>query len=198
MAGGISGLIRRVLAATPVPVRPGIQQIVGPVAINGERARAGMQVNPGDTIATGNGAQAIYVIGADAYLQRADSQVSFGAGTIVPILRILAGRLLSVFGSGRRDIFIPGAMIGIRGTGCYVEADLRRSYFCLCYGSALLKPAHGTTLEYATRHHDRPLWIEDGAIVSAPVIDHTDAELAMLEALVGRQPPFYATGAGPY
>jgi hypothetical protein len=35
-------------------------------------------------------------------------------------------------------------------------------------------------------------------MVTAPVINHTDAELVMLEALVGRKPPFLDSGAPPY
>jgi hypothetical protein len=47
-----------------------------------------------------------------------------------------------------------------------------------------------------TTHHDHPLYIHDNMkmptmMVSAPVINHTDAELVMLENLVGRWPPFY-------
>jgi hypothetical protein len=47
-----------------------------------------------------------------------------------------------------------------------------------------------------TTHHDHPLWISDdmkmpSMMVSAPVVNHTDAELTLLENLVGRWPPFY-------
>jgi hypothetical protein len=45
-----------------------------------------------------------------------------------------------------------------------------------------------------TKHHDQPRYIyPKGAprmIENAPVINHTDAELVMLEALVGRKVPF--------
>jgi len=35
-------------------------------------------------------------------------------------------------------------------------------------------------------------------MVPAGVINHTDAELEMLEALVGRTPPFYGRGGAGY
>ena len=41
----------------------------------------------------------------------------------------------------------------------------------------------------------RRAWLRAGAaqmLVSAPVINHTDSELIMLEGLTGRQPPFMA------
>jgi len=46
-----------------------------------------------------------------------------------------------------------------------------------------------------SRHHNRPLYILTGEqpgqnIRLAPFIDHTDQELMLIEALVGRTPPF--------
>ena len=45
-----------------------------------------------------------------------------------------------------------------------------------------------------TRHHDKPRYVmAAGApqmIMGAPVVNHTDAELILLEGLVGRKPPF--------
>jgi hypothetical protein len=35
-------------------------------------------------------------------------------------------------------------------------------------------------------------------VMAAPVLNHTDAELILLESLVGRQPPFIGTGVRPY
>jgi hypothetical protein len=35
-------------------------------------------------------------------------------------------------------------------------------------------------------------------MTAAPVINHTDAELIMLEALLRRRPPFAEKGAPPY
>ena len=52
-----------------------------------------------------------------------------------------------------------------------------------------------------TRHHDKPLWLSDkpgGDMMSAAgVINHTDAELTLLEGLVGRKPPFAGAGWPP-
>jgi hypothetical protein len=45
-----------------------------------------------------------------------------------------------------------------------------------------------------TRHHEQPRYImAQGApqmIMNAPVVNHTDAELVLLESLVGRSVPF--------
>ena len=190
-AGGMSGLISRALAMGAVPVNPGIQRITGTVMVNDGPARQGMPVRGGDTVSTGSSSQVIYVVGSDAFLQREDSRVSFGRGAAAPFLRVLTGKLLSVFGTGAREVAIPAATIGIRGTGCYIEAGAHRSYFCLCYGTVELRPANERALEYQTTQHENPLWIENGATSRAGVINHTDDELILLEQLVGRWPPFY-------
>jgi len=88
------------------------------------------------------------------------------------------------------------AAIGIRGTGIYVELDGARTYVCTCYGEAELTPlddpAAAETVR--TRHHDEPRYIYPRGmprmIEKAPVINHTDAELVLLESLVGRKVPF--------
>ena len=200
-AAGLLGIIGRVLAAGDTTALQGMRRLVGEVTINGRPARADARVNPGDSVETGAGAEAVYVIGRDAFLQRANSRVSFGDSAAAGVLRVVTGRLLSVFDRGQRRIETPTAIIGIRGTGCYIEAAAARVYFCLCYGEAELIPTVSPQEKevYRTRHHDRPMYIySDMAMpkmaVPAEVINHTDAELVLLEALVGRQPPFQDYG----
>ena len=59
--------------------------------------------------------------------------------------------------------------------------------------AASADPASNTTV--VSYHHDRPLYIVKGQaqgnnIRNAPFINHTDQELTLIEALVGRTPPF--------
>jgi hypothetical protein len=196
-AAGLSGVIRAALANGTRPVPPGVYRVSGPVSINGQAAQPGMRVGGGDTVVTGSGGQIIYVIGQDAFLQRENSSVSF-SGTAAEVLRILSGKLLSVFGKGHKTLETATATIGIRGTGCYIESEAARVYFCLCYGVAELTPAADPTHteRIATTHHDHPVYIYRESsmpgMVNASVINHSDAELELLEALVGRTPPFYA------
>ena len=198
-AAGISSLIREALANGNKPVSPGMNKVTGTVTVNGKPAQQGMLIGAGDTIITGAGGEAIYVIGQDAYLQREKSTVSFAAnvaGGAVSVMRVLTGKILSVFGKGDKKLETSSATIGIRGTGCYIEAEENRVYFCLCYGVAEVAPAadpsHIERIE--TKHHDHPIYIhKDSAMpmmVDASVINHTDAELELLESLTGRFPPF--------
>jgi hypothetical protein len=216
--GGISGLISEALAVGDKPMAQGIQRLRGTVRVNGTIAREGMLVLPGDTLQTGPDSEAIYVLGKDAFLQRSDSIVSFGTDAGIEFMRVVTGKILSVFSKGPRKIQVSTATIGIRGTGCYIEDEpaakvgaggtasgankTSRTYFCLCYGSVELTPAASPTqpATYSTQHHDHPLYIFDDssmptAMVPAEVMNHTDLELTMLEALVGRRPPFDGGGS---
>ena len=191
---GISGPLRDALANATKPITPGMYKVKGMVTINGEPAAPGMTIGTGDSIVTGANSEAIYVIGQDAFLQRASSTVRF-SGVSADVMRVLSGKILSVFGKGSKKLETATATIGIRGTGCYIESEARRVYFCLCYGVAELIPAadtnHVEIIE--TRHHDHPIYIHDSTksmIVDAPVINHSDLELKLLESLVGRWPPF--------
>ena len=195
MAGGLTGLIGQALAADAPAVRQGIRRIHGEVSVNGKPAHEGTSVHQGDTVSTGQNSDAIYVLGDNAFYQRADSRVDFGKTSAATFLRIVMGGLLSVFGKGSRQISTSVATARIRGTGCYIQAEENRNYFCLCYGAVVLLPTNGQTVEYQTTHHEWPLWIENGATSPASVVDHTDAELIMLEEFAGRGSPFPPGGS---
>jgi hypothetical protein len=197
-AAGLTALIQQALAADPKSLKQGINGMSGEVSVNGKPAREGTPVAPGDVVQTGAGAHAVYVLGDNAFMQRQNSRVDFGEA-VATFMRVVTGGLLSVFGKGgRRQILTPTATIGIRGTGCYIETDATRSYFCLCFGAVELSPVNGKTVNYSTTHHEKPLWIENGTTKSAMVVNHTDAEVIMLEALVGRGSPFPAGMSGRY
>lgn len=208
--GGVMGLLQRALAAGANPVPPGLHKLKGSIAVNGQPAREGQLILPGDTVVTAKDGEAIYVIGQDAFLQRGGSTVSFGTQLgkgAVDFMRVLSGRILSVFGKGDRAIVFSTATIGIRGTACYIEEKVgvdgtanerAPTYFCLCYGEALVTPsaAPSEAKIITTTHHDHPLYLSNdmkmpSMMVDASVINHTDAELILLENLVDRWPPFY-------
>lgn len=204
LLGNLSLLTQKVLAAGSKPPAPGIYRVSGEVTINGKPAVPGMLVRPGDTVVTGANSEAIYVVGQDAYLQRSRSSVRLLGETVTSGLRILTGKLLSVFGKGEKNIQTGTATIGIRGTGCYIEAEAERMYICLCYGEADYLPtvAPEKAMRLKTTHHESPMWIsatdKNIPISKAPMMNHSDAELTLLESLVGREPPFAGKGLGGY
>jgi len=204
-AGSLAGLLQRALAAGANPATPGLRHLRGNVLINDKPARVGQLVVPGDTVATGPGAEAIYVIGENAFLQRESSTVRFGADLAADFMRVVTGKLLSVFGRGDKRIVVSTAVIGIRGTACYIEEEVGRTYFCLCYGGADIVPTSAPQERELihTTHHDHPMYIHADpampkSMVPAEVVNHSDAELTLLEGLVGRVPPFLVTSGSQY
>lgn len=196
-AAALSSLVPSGFAASATPIIPGVRRMVGEVSVNGKPAHAGQLIQPGDEIATGPGSEAIFVMGQDAFLLRDTSVVRFGAASAASFMRIVTGKILSVFGHGQKSIVASTAVIGIRGTACYIEESSDHTYFCLCYGEAEIVPTAAPQEReiLRTRHHDHPIYINANpamptSMVPAEVINHSDAELALLESLVGRTPPF--------
>lgn len=201
---GIPGLIRDALAAGNYPSVQGMHKLKGDVRINGRPAREGQPVLPGDKVTTGAGSEAVYVIDRNAFLQRSNSVVHFGKEAAKEFFRVVSGRILSVFEPGAKRLVVPTAVIGIRGTACYIEAEPKKVYFCLCYGTAEIEPMAepGRVERIETRHHDHPVYIHHDkgmpSMADAKVANHTDDELIMLEWLNRRRPPFYGQGLSAY
>lgn len=181
----------------PLPAGRSVYETIGAVTVNGQPATAQTRIGASDRVETGPGAQAIFVVGADAFLLRANSRLELaGDGLVINAMRVATGALLSVFGRGDKRVITPTSTIGIRGTGLYVESEPERSYVCTCYGEVQIAAADDASVSerIVSKHHDAPRYVlKAGAkqrIQPAPFINHTDVELALIEALVGRTPPF--------
>lgn len=200
-AAGLSGFMSRALAKGDLPAIPGVNRLEGKATVNGREAKVGTPVGPKDRVTTGPGSQAVIVIRDDAFLLRSNTTLEFAEsqGVLSRIL-IEAGSVLSVFGKKPVQIRARQATIGIRGTGAYLEVLPSEIYFCLCYGEADLDGPGMATRNIVTRHHEQPLLIPEGAAAMraepGPFRNHSDAELTLLESLVGREPPFQ--GLAPY
>lgn len=186
-----------------LPPDQSVFRVVGDVRINGQPATRGTALGPDDRIETGEQGELVAVVGSDALLIRRRTRVQLGLGQAKQTLRLITGAMLSVFGRRTRQtltIHTPIATIGVRGTGVYASTEPERSYLCTCYGttelSAVGEPA--AVERITATHHDAPRYVlarpEQGQwIVPAPFVDHSDLELRMLEALVGREVPFTLT-----
>jgi hypothetical protein len=187
---------------TKLPEGKSIYRISGDVTVDGQKANLETKIAGGSNIQTGKDSELVYAVGQSAYIARPNTQIvvetSASESSVVTGLKLLAGKLLSVFPSRRPvQLQTKTASIGIRGTGVYLESDPELTYFCTCYGvadvSSLDDPSSKETV--AASHHDRPLYIaakepEGRKIRNAPFVNHTDQELMLIETLVGRQPPF--------
>jgi hypothetical protein len=203
----LMGFVRKVSAMVPQPISAGMHEVQGEVSINNSIAQVGFFVAATDTVITGPKSRAVFVVGKDAFFARENSHIAFSgdsektSGTArlstIRVISVKAGKVLSVFEQGEKRIETTTAVIGVRGTGIYVEADAERTYVCTCYGQVELQArASSDTREILkTTHHQEPRYIYasgvDTLIERAPMMmNHTDDELIMLEGLVHRHPPF--------
>lgn len=202
-AAGLHGAIREALASGDKPTTTGVYRAEGHVTVNGKEAKAGTPVNLGDRVATGPGASAVVVWKGDAFLLRNATTIEIrGRDGVIEGLLVATGKVLSVFAKKPVAIQAAHATIGIRGTGCYLEVEPKSVYFCLCYGEAVVEGSGMADPRLVkTTHHEQPLVLSDyGGIMKIEpggFRDHTDAELTMLEGLVGREPPFMRGGQYP-
>jgi hypothetical protein len=209
-AVGGMGLLRPVWAMGKIPAElvPGksIYDMRGTVKINGRHATLDTLIDPRALVETGPNSHLIFAVGKDAFILRDNSSLQLGGEGFINDMKLLSGKVLSVFGKreAKQSIGIKtvNATIGIRGTGVYLESEPEKSYICTCYGEAELASIHDAKSRetVTTQHHDAPRYIFSGEsagnnIRIAPMINHTDDELALIEALVGRSVPFAAGGS---
>jgi hypothetical protein len=180
-----------------MPAGQSIYDITGPVMVNGKLIKRDASISATDRIETGKGAQAIFVVGADAFILRENSRLELGgSGVLVDTLRLVTGALLSVFGRQSKQVYGVTATIGVRGTGLYVESEPDQTYVCTCYGEVNIAASDDPSVaeRIVSTHHDAPRYVlKPGAsrrILPAPFKNHTDLELMLIESLVGRTPPF--------
>ncbi len=198
-ATGIGGVAWLVWRRPWLADRQGVLKRTGELSIDGKPADVGALVRPGARVRVSSDGSAVLVIGEDAFLLDGGTEMVFPrdeSNSVVRVLTVLTGAVLSVFGPKPITLETPTATIGIRGTGAYIEIHPDRTYACICYGSAEIraKSDPGIRETIATKHHDQPRLIHaatTGRVIEpAPMINHTDLELIMLEALVDREPPF--------
>lgn len=201
-----SGLLAPLMAfaKNPRKLPPGksIYDLRGDVMVDGKPATRDTLITANSTVVTGSNSLIIFVVGEDSHHVRENTTLTLGGtGVVEDFMRLVSGKVLSVFGSRSDEqphtIHTSTATIGIRGTGIYTESEPDVSYVCTCYGLVNLvsntDPGSNELIE--SEHHDAPRYIyADGyagqLIQPAPFKDHTDQELMLLEAVVGRTTPF--------
>ncbi|MEP7154138.1 MAG: FecR domain-containing protein [Betaproteobacteria bacterium] len=185
-----------------LPPKQSIYRISGTATVNDKPANLETVIRPGDTVKTGKDSELVFVVNTNAMILRGGSNVIIESekkeeSLILSGLRMLSGALLSVSRNTPMRVRTATATVGIRGTGFYMEAEPDQTYFCTCYGATEVESnADPESKENIfAKQHDRPVYIvQDGGkgknIRNAPFINHTDLELALIETLVGRTPPF--------
>ena len=99
--------LAQILGSPPskLPEGKSIYRISGDVMVNGQKANLETKIAGGSTIATGKDSELVYAVGQSAYIARPNTQIvvetSAAEASVVTGLRLLAGKLLSVFPSRR-------------------------------------------------------------------------------------------------
>ena len=182
-------------------IKEGIKKIKGDVYIDknllNQKNDLNQKIPINSIIKTGSLSSFLFVIDKDAFLLRENTTIKLNhhkKKKRIVGFEIYNGGILSVFSNKERRLRTPSALIGIKGTAVYLEVDIEKSYICTCYGTSLiqLKKDLNTKEIVKTNHHDEPRYIysDKNIIEQAPIINHTDLELIMLEELVLRVPPF--------
>ena len=185
----------------PLPDGKSIHSLEGDVTVNGQPADSNTRIVAGDTVRTGERSKIIFAVGEDSFLLRGNSELQIeGDNLFVRTLRMFSGRLLSVFGKRQAgeslNLTASTATIGIRGSGVYLESEPDEAYVCTCYGLITLASSADPNdrEDIRSKNHDEPRYISRDAsrgsrIREAPVINHSNEELELLEAIVGRKVP---------
>lgn len=191
-----------------LPKGKSIFSMKGNVAVNRKAANEDTLIQADDLVETGDNSEVVFVMGKDAFILRSNSHLKLsGTGLLLRNLRLFTGKVLSVFGRRSKGQSLAAvtttATIGIRGTGVYMESEPDLSYVCTCYGTTQLSATAdpSSSQQIVSQHHDAPRYIaakgsSGKRIRPAPMINHTDLELTLIEELVGRVPPFSVSDIG--
>ncbi len=173
-----------------------IHDLSGTVYVNKRRIRRNDRILPGDLVSTSANGHIAFSVDGDAYLMKGFTSMHVGErdNPIINQLRLLTGKLLAVFETGRqRQLVTRAVTIGIRGTGCFLDASPQTTYYCNCYGKTEINTGSERRIAEA-RHHDpyRVDLVHGRQVLthSHDELDHTDDELRQLESYVGRVPLF--------
>ena len=183
--------------------RGNIVELRGDVQRNGQALRPGDRIAPGDSLHTGPDATVVFAVGDSAFMVRQNTRLALDGETptAVKALRLLTGAVATVWGRGReRQIVLPTATAGIRGTGVYAEVfedQAYRGYLCNCYGTVDLAAGAETLVSQSSYHQS--FWAEAAPrhgrlLTPAGAINHTDEELEFLAGLVHQRTAWQIAG----
>lgn len=199
--GGPAGAFWFGSKSRKLPDDQSIFTLKGDVRVNGSRADKQTRIRAGDSLRTGDRSEIVFAVGGDSFILRSNSEMEIGGGGfLIDSLRVLTGRVLSVFARRQAgqslNLSASTATIGIRGSGVYLEVEPDLTYLCTCYGQVALSASDDPDDSelITTANHDSPRYItrapsQGSRIRPAPVINHTNTELQLLEELVGRKVP---------
>lgn len=203
--GGALGRVPREL-----PAGRSIYRVRGEVRVNDAAADEATTIPPDAAIDVGPDGEVVFVVGDAAFIARKGTRLRLAPaedGNRLEGLNLEEGAVLSVFGGRPHRLQTPFSIVGVRGTGVYLETEEQLDYVCTCYGRTeiVARAAPSNREQIESERHDAPRYVlgpdaaratSGGRLQAAPFKNHTDEELTLIEALVGRAPPFGAVSGG--
>lgn len=171
-----------------------IHQLLGQAWINGKPAMTQSAIHFGDKILTGAGSSVTIVLDENVYRLGPRALFTLPRIDARGVMRLFYGAMLAVF-RHRSDkrIYTPTTVLGVRGTGLYLDAGYRETYLCLCYGDVDFtdnENAANSVVIHADYHQAVIFDHNSREIRRGNSIDgHADGDLFELEALAARTPP---------
>ena len=163
-----------------------IHRLQGHVWVNGIEADRQTPIHFGDRILTGVNSRVILSLDQNVYSIHSRSALKLPEQSKNFTLKVLYGAFLAAFRHDtHKTIETQTAVLGVRGTGLYIDTEQPQPYLCLCYGDV----DHQGTHIHADYHKAVTINRQSGALTGSSMLGHTDDELRELEALVGRTPP---------
>ncbi len=170
-----------------------IYDFKSPVLINGKLANKNSPITFGDEIITGSRGRIalrlagnVYRVGSRSHLTLPKTEKNF-------TLKFLFGSVLAVFRSDTpKTIQTLTSVLGVRGTGLYLDIDNEQTYLCTCYGDI---DFHDKSNEDNVRHihseyHNIVVLNHQTRTFSSQAMKgHATPNLFELEALAERKPP---------
>ncbi len=173
-----------------------IHRISGEAFVNNRPIKADGRIRAGSKIVVAHDGELVFSIGKDAFLLRGGTALELVGSSAVTAVRLLTGSMLASLEQRSKPAQLESsvAVMSVRGGAVYLSAEPNRLYACTCYGKSSLRAGRQLQQVDASHHSAHEIIREEekgvSQLRSAAVTDHTDEELTLLEAYVGRTPTF--------
>ena len=171
-----------------------IYDFKAPVLINGKLASKHSAIHFGDEIITGSRGRIAIKLDGNVFRLGSRSHL------ILPkqdkaniIVNFIFGSLLAVFRhDAHKEIHTRTTVLGVRGTGLFLQEDNQTTYLCTCYGDVDFAD-HDDADNFARIHADYHNAVDFNHAThrfsKRTMINHDTPELVELEAYAARLPP---------
>ena len=171
-----------------------IFDLQGAVLVNGKIAEKDTTITFGDEIITGGHSRIGLRLDGNVYRLGSRSHLTLPEGTTNITFNFIFGSLLAVFRhDSHKTIHTTTGVLGVRGTGAYLQVGSEETYLCTCYGDIdfmdnenVQNAAHIHALYHNAitfTHSSRAFGLNQ------PLLGHVSEDMQALEAQADRNCP---------